>query len=65
MLRGEGFTRILVGLNNAANETLGIGVLHSVSEDMKEIRVLTPLEETSAVQILQVGSIRFNRLEEA
>ncbi len=64
-LRGEWFTRMLVGLNNAANETLGVGVLHSVSEDMKEIRVLTPLEEASAVRILQMGSIRFNQSKAA
>lgn len=63
MLRGEWFNRILVGLNNAANETLGVGVLHSVSEDTKEIRVLTPLEKASAVRVLQLGSIRFNRSE--
>lgn len=62
MLRGEWLTKMLVGLNNAANETLGVGVLHSVSEDTKEIRVLTPLEEMSARygSCVHMGSIRFN-----
>ena len=61
MLREEGFTGVLVGLNDAANETLGVGLFQGLSEDAKEIRVLTPMEEASAVRILQMGSIRLNR----
>jgi polynucleotide 5'-hydroxyl-kinase GRC3/NOL9 len=61
MLREEGFAGVLVGLNDAANETLGVGLFQGLSQDAKEIRVLTPMEEASGVRILQMGSIRLNR----
>jgi polynucleotide 5'-kinase involved in rRNA processing len=57
-VRQEDFIGLLVGLNDSANETQGLGVLKGASEDGKEVYVLTPLTEQTAasIRILQVGS---------
>ncbi len=60
-LRAEEIKGLVVGLNNSANETLGLGLLEGFSEDMGGVRVLTPVHEASAIRILQVGSIRLSR----
>ncbi len=60
-LRAEAITGLVVGLNDSANETLGLGLIEGFSEDMDEIHVLTPLREAGAIRVVQVGSIRLNR----
>lgn len=52
---------LLVGLNNAADETLGLGLLEGASEDGNDIYVKTPLQDVSAVRILQMGTFCLNQ----
>lgn len=59
-LQEDGFAGTLVGLNDAANETLGIGLLQGLDDGAKEIRLLTPVAEAGAVRILQMGSLRLH-----
>lgn len=49
---------LVVGLNDAENLTLGLGILEAVSLDGHTIRVRTPLTDSSAVRLLQLGSFR-------
>jgi polynucleotide 5'-kinase involved in rRNA processing len=48
---------LLVGLNNAANETVGVGVLQGVNDNAQKIFIKTPVKDTSAIRILQLGSL--------
>lgn len=60
-LRAEEFAGLLVGLNNAADETLELGVLEGANQEGQEIYVQTPLQEGHAIRILQLGSISLVR----
>ena len=62
ILKGEGsgglYKRLLVGLNDDENFTLGLGII----EDMgpKELRLLTPVEGLKGVKIIRLGAIRLD-----
>lgn len=59
---GEGceglYKRLLVGLNDDENFTLGLGII----EDMgfKELRLLTPVEGIERVKLVRLGAIRLD-----
>ncbi len=59
---GEGtgnlYNRLLVGLNNDENFTLGLGVVGDLS--LKELKLITPVEELVDVKIVRLGSIRLD-----
>ncbi len=61
MLRLEALNGLLLGLNDSANDTLGLGLLEGVSDAGQEVRVLTPVRDTASVRILQIGSSRLNQ----
>ena len=54
----------LVGLNNASNETLGLGLLDAVSGQNQKVTIFTPLRQLSRVRILQLSNIRLARTGE-
>lgn len=60
-LREEDLTGLLLGLNDSANGTLGLGLLDGASEDGRTLYVLTPLTDAGPVRILQMGSLRLER----
>lgn len=59
-LGAEGLAGRLIGLNNAADETVALGLFESVSEGTREILVKTPLRDASSVRILQLGNMRLD-----
>jgi polynucleotide 5'-kinase involved in rRNA processing len=48
----------LVGLNDASNETLALGLLDAITPHGKKIDVLTPLRDTARARIIQMSIIR-------
>lgn len=56
-LRAEGLAGLLVGLNDAGNETLGLGWLEGAGREGREVYVRTPLSEGRAIRFLQLGSM--------
>ena len=56
-LRREDLNGLLVGLNDSANETLGLGVFEEVSQDSRQISIRTPLAGTAGIRILQLGNV--------
>lgn len=62
VLQREELTGLLMGLNNANDETLGLGLLEQVSADGREIRVWTPMQDLHSVRIVQLGSLRLHEL---
>ncbi len=59
---GEGsgglYKRLLVGLNDDENFTLGLGIIEDMG--LKELRVLTPVKELVKVKIVRFGAIRLD-----
>jgi len=49
---------LLLGLNTAADETVGLGLLEEIGADGRELRVRTPVTDASAVRLVQLGSAR-------
>ena len=60
MLRREDLIGLVVGLQDSANETLGLGVCEDVSRDNCHIYVRTPVAAMSAIRILQLGNVYLN-----
>ena len=54
---------LVVGLHDAANETLGLGVLEEVSQNSRHISIRTPLVGAAGIRILQLGSIYLDQRE--
>jgi polynucleotide 5'-kinase involved in rRNA processing len=55
---------LLVGLNNASNETLGLGLLDGVSEDGSHMYLTTSFQDASAIRIVQMGNLFLSRTYE-
>lgn len=55
---------VLVGLNDSANETVGLGLLEGVSPDGLALYALTPLRGAASIRIVQLGSLRLRRTGE-
>lgn len=55
---------LLVGLKNAEDETLALGVVRSYSETKKSVRIFTPLTEIQGIKRLQLSSLRITLLYE-
>ncbi len=49
--------RLVVGLNDVSNDTVGVGLIEAVDSEGSRIYVRTPLAEIAGVHILQMGSI--------
>ncbi len=60
----QSFVGCLLGLNNARNETLGLGLLERVTHRGEKMAVLTPLRNSTRVRIVQVANIRLARTGE-
>lgn len=62
ILTGEGYgvlyKRLLVGLNDDENFTLGLGVIEDMG--LKELRLLTPIEGIERVKLVRLGAIRLD-----
>jgi polynucleotide 5'-hydroxyl-kinase GRC3/NOL9 len=54
----------LVGLNNASNETLALGLLERVTRDGQKTVVLTPLRNLNRVRVMQMANIRLAKTGE-
>jgi polynucleotide 5'-kinase involved in rRNA processing len=54
----------LVGLNNASNETLALGLLDRVTRHGQKSIVLTPLRNFAQVRIVQMANIRLAKTGE-
>lgn len=54
----------LVGLNNASNETLALGLLERVTRHGQKSVVLTPLRDFTRVRIVQMANIRLAKTGE-
>ena len=54
----------LVGLNDASNETLALGLLEGITPHGEKIDVLTPLRDTARVRIIQMSNIRLAKTGE-
>lgn len=52
------YKRLLVGLNDDENFTLGLGVIEDMNP--KELRLLTPVQELKDVKIVRFGSVRLD-----
>lgn len=63
MLRKENLIGLVVGLQDSANDTLGLGVLEGLSRDCRHIAIRTPLTGEAAIKILQLGSTRLDQPE--
>lgn len=62
ILTGEGYgglyKRLLVGLNDDENFTLGLGVIEDMG--LEELRLLTPIEGIERVKLVRLGAIRLD-----
>lgn len=47
---------LLIGLKDSNDETLALGVIRNYSEEIKTVRVLTPLREMERVKSIQLSS---------
>jgi len=63
MLPEKDLVGLLVGLNDSANETLGLGLLEQVGQDCRHIYIRTPLLDAAAIRILQLGSSYLDQRE--
>lgn len=54
---------LLLGLNTADDETLGLAALEGVSKDGLRIFVKTPLQDPSGIRIIQLGNVRLHDLK--
>ena len=61
VLQTSGLGGLLIGLNNAEDKTLALGLLEGVTDDGREVCVKTPLKNPSGIRILQLGSLRLNQ----
>lgn len=57
MLRREDLIGLLIGLHDSANETVGLGICEDFSRDDRHIYIRTPVAETAAIRILQLGNV--------
>lgn len=57
----ESFVGRLVGLNDASNETLALGLLEAVPSHRQKMAVLTPLRDCTQVRLVQLTNIRLAR----
>jgi polynucleotide 5'-kinase involved in rRNA processing len=48
----------LVGLNNASDETLALGLLERITHHGQKMDVLTPLRNVSRVRVVRLTNIR-------
>jgi polynucleotide 5'-hydroxyl-kinase GRC3/NOL9 len=55
---GSAYKRLLVGLNDDENFTLGLGVIEDI--DPEELLLLTPVEGLKEVKIIRLGAIRLD-----
>lgn len=51
---------LLVGLNDAENFTLGLGILSRLDPPKDRITLLTPLSDLSGVRILRLGALKLD-----
>lgn len=56
----EQLSGLLVGLNNAADETLGLGILEGIDYDRRLFAISTPLHDVSRVKMIQFSHLRMN-----
>ena len=49
---------LLIGLKDSNDETLALGVIRNYAEEIKTVRVLTPLREMERVKSIQLSSFR-------
>jgi polynucleotide 5'-kinase involved in rRNA processing len=49
---------LLIGLKDHNDETLALGIIRNYVEEKKVVRVLTPLEDTQRVKMIQLSSFR-------
>jgi len=49
---------LLIGLKDSNDETLALGVIRNYIEEKKVVRVLTPLEDTQRVKMIQISSLK-------
>ncbi len=56
MLHRANLIGLVTGLHDAANETLGLGVVEELSQDNRHISLRTPLVGAGAIKILQLGN---------
>jgi polynucleotide 5'-hydroxyl-kinase GRC3/NOL9 len=54
----------LLGLNNAANDTLALGLLERITHHGQKIEILTPLRNCHRVRIVQMADIRLAKTGE-
>jgi polynucleotide 5'-kinase involved in rRNA processing len=54
----------LVGLNNASDETLALGLLERITHHGQKMDVLTPLRNYTRVRIVQMANIRLAKTGE-
>jgi polynucleotide 5'-hydroxyl-kinase GRC3/NOL9 len=54
----QGLMGCLVGLNNASNETLALGLLERVTRRGQKMGILTPLRNFTKVRAVQLAAIR-------
>jgi polynucleotide 5'-hydroxyl-kinase GRC3/NOL9 len=62
ILRGEDLIGLLIGLQDSANETIGLGICEDLSRDNRHIYVRTPVAAASAIRILQLGNVYLDEL---
>lgn len=51
---------LLVGLNDAENFTLGLGILSHLDPRKEKVALLTPLSDLSGVKILRLGALKLD-----
>ena len=49
---------VLVGINDACNRTLALGLIQKVVPEARELTVLTPLKDARHARIIQMGNLR-------
>jgi polynucleotide 5'-kinase involved in rRNA processing len=54
-LREEGMRGLVIGLNTAPNETLGLGLLEGVREDGQEIQIRTQVKGVALLKSFNWG----------
>ena len=57
LLRREDLVGLLIGLQDSANETIGLGICENVGPDNRHIYLRTPIAAAAAVRILQLGNV--------
>ncbi|MBI3988653.1 MAG: hypothetical protein HY347_03455 [candidate division NC10 bacterium] len=56
----ENLTGLLLGLNDAENDTLALGILQGLDLKLGTLSCLTPLQDPKAVRLIQFGSLRID-----